>query len=137
MPAITQVSCFHWGDDCNDINIFKDQKNFCCKGCVRVYSILSGSKLGNYYLLNSHPVKNKQESKQQFFYLDNPDIVTKLISFKDYQKTNVSFYISAIHRTSCIWLLEHLNTLNNGVLENRVDFLKNKYTFNSKLPQLV
>jgi Cu+-exporting ATPase len=103
MPAITQVSYFHCGDDFNDVNNFEDQKNFCFKSCVRVYSILSGSKLGNYYLLNSHFGKNKKESKQQFFYLDNPDIATKLISFKDHQKTNVSFYISAIHRSSCIW----------------------------------
>jgi Cu+-exporting ATPase len=124
MPAITQVSCFHCGDNCFNINIFKDQKNFCCNGCVQVYSILSSSKLGNYYLLNSHPGKKKQESKQQFSYLDNPDIAAKLISFKDDQKTIVSFYIPAIHCSSCIWLLEHLNTLNDGILENRVDFLK-------------
>jgi hypothetical protein len=78
------------------LTILRMKKTFVLR-VVQIYSILSGSKLGNYYLLNSYSGKNKQESKQQFVYLDNPDIAKKRISFKDHQKTSVSFYITAIH----------------------------------------
>lgn len=123
MAVLTQFQCYHCGDDCV-IELVKDDKKFCCNGCLNVYTILSNGGLNNYYKLNQFPGANQNRETNKFNYLDNEEIAAKLISYSDTEKTIVTFYIPAIHCSSCIWLLEHLNTINSGVLENRVDFLK-------------
>ncbi len=118
------LTCYHCGDDCKSTIIEKDEKNFCCNGCLQVYQILSESKLSNYYALNPHPGKTQLVSNKKFAYLDHNEIKEKLIDYQDEKQCTVSFYIPAIHCSSCIWLLENLHTLHKGIFENRVDFLK-------------
>lgn len=124
MATLTQTTCFHCGDKCPENAIKVQEKSFCCNGCHQVYQILSESKLNNYYHLNTHPGKIKTQNEQKFAYLDDTEIADKIIYYQDEKQCAVSFYIPAIHCSSCIWLLEHLNTLNAGIFENRVDFLK-------------
>lgn len=124
MSVITSTACYHCGDTCKEDAIKADEKTFCCSGCYQVYQILSASKLGNYYQLSSYPGKWKVQSEQKFAYLDDVEVAEKIIYYQDEKQCAVSFYIPAIHCSSCIWLLEHLNTLNAGIIENRVDFLK-------------
>ncbi|MDA9555442.1 heavy metal translocating P-type ATPase metal-binding domain-containing protein [Pelobium sp.] len=128
MATLTQTHCYHCGDICIDQELQKDEKTFCCNGCLQVYSILTESKLGHYYKLNPHPGDTQKLADTKFSYLDEPEIAAQLISYQDQEKTIVSFYIPAIHCSSCIWLLEHLNTLNDGIIANRVDFLKKQVT---------
>ncbi|MBU1372480.1 MAG: heavy metal translocating P-type ATPase metal-binding domain-containing protein [Bacteroidetes bacterium] len=124
MDILIKSICYHCGDSCISDRISKDEKSFCCHGCLNVYEILSSSKLGNYYLLNHHPGESQKGEKNKFAFLNEEEIASKIIHYQDANKTIVSFYIPAIHCSSCIWLLEHLNTLRDGILENRVDFLK-------------
>lgn len=124
MAQLTSTTCFHCGNDCYTEDFHKDEKAFCCTGCLSVYTILSESKLGNYYALNPHPGATKNTENEKFAYLDEPEINAKLIDYKDEHKTIISLYIPSIHCSSCIWLLEHLYTLHPDIVENRVDFLK-------------
>lgn len=124
MATLTKTHCFHCGDICIAEEIKHDDKNFCCNGCYQVYSILINSKLGTYYKLNPHPGDTRKIADKKFSYLDEPEIEAQLIGYKDSHKTIVSFYIPAIHCSSCIWLLERLHTINPSIIENRVDFLK-------------
>lgn len=124
MATLIKTHCYHCGDICSTEIIRNDDKDFCCNGCSQVYHILKNHKLGNYYKLNNHPGESKKIIDKRFDYLNDSEIAAKLISFKDDNKIVVSFYIPAIHCSSCIWLLERLNTLNPGIIENRVDFLK-------------
>ncbi|HTN21233.1 MAG TPA: heavy metal translocating P-type ATPase metal-binding domain-containing protein [Pelobium sp.] len=124
MAVITNEVCYHCGDECSSKLILKDDKNFCCNGCLNVYSILSAGNLHNYYKLNQHPGASQKKESQQFDYLTVPEIAAKLVNYQDSEKTIVTFYLPSIHCSSCIWLLEHLNTLDAGILESRVDFLK-------------
>ncbi|MEO5911230.1 MAG: heavy metal translocating P-type ATPase metal-binding domain-containing protein [Pelobium sp.] len=124
MPTLTKTACYHCGDPCAYHAILEDDKNFCCSGCLNVYKILCSSKLGNYYHLNHHPGESQRGEKNKFSFLNEPEIASKIIHYQDENKTMITFYIPAIHCSSCIWLLEHLNTLKEGITENRVDFLK-------------
>src|SRR6476469_255329 len=105
MAQLTSTTCFHCGNDCYTEDFYKDQKSFCCTGCLSVYTILSESKLGNYYTLNQHPGKTKSSADFKFAYLDEPEILAKLIDYQDKEKTIISLYIPSIHCSSCIWLL--------------------------------
>ncbi|OAQ39226.1 ATPase [Pedobacter psychrophilus] len=124
MDIQTQTLCYHCGDLCLTENLKQDEKNFCCSGCLNVYSILSNGGLNNYYKLNLHPGDSQDKVIGKFGYLDNQEIAAKLIHYADAQKITVTFYIPSIHCSSCIWLLEHLNTIDSAIQENRVDFLK-------------
>lgn len=124
MAVITKEVCYHCGDECSSKLLLKDDRNFCCNGCLNVYSILSAGNLQNYYKLNQHPGASQNKEGQQFDYLNVPEIAAKLVNYQDNEKTIVTFYLPSIHCSSCIWLLEHLNTLDSGILESRVDFLK-------------
>ncbi|HET8829852.1 MAG TPA: heavy metal translocating P-type ATPase metal-binding domain-containing protein, partial [Pelobium sp.] len=124
MAVITNEVCYHCGDDCLSKLLIKDEKSFCCNGCLNVYSILSAGNLHNYYKLNKHPGASQKKESQDFDYLNVSEIAAKLINYQDNDKTIVTFYLPTIHCSSCIWLLEHLNTLDAGIIESRVDFLK-------------
>ncbi len=124
MDIQTQTLCYHCGDLCLLENLKQEEKNFCCSGCLNVYSILSNGGLNNYYKLNLHPGASQDKLIGKFGYLDNQEIAAKLIHYADAQKITVTFYIPSIHCSSCIWLLEHLNTIDSAIQENRVDFLK-------------
>src|SRR5690606_3477531 len=56
----------------------------------------------------------------------------------DDQITIITFYIPAIHCSSCIWLLEHLYKLAEGIKSSKVDFMKKQasVTFDSQLISL-
>lgn len=133
MPKQQKTICYHCGEDCLEESIVFDQKQFCCTGCRSVYEILSTNDLCNYYDLESTPgITPPKTAHKKFAYLDNEEIVEKLIDFKDAQRILVTFYLPQIHCSSCIWLLENLYRLNSDVYSSRINFLKKelKISFN-------
>ncbi len=125
----SSLTCFHCGEDCDDIVLVKDQKNFCCQGCKLVYEVLSENELCNYYELESHPgesQKSKSGFGNRFDYLNDEDTQRNLLDFQNEDESHVTFFIPLIHCASCIWLLENLYHIHNGILSSRVDFIKKK-----------
>lgn len=118
------TSCYHCGNDCADDVYQLDDKRFCCAGCKSVYQILSNNNLCNYYKYNHAPGQTQKNIVSHYEYLDEPSIVAQLIDYTDQERTSITFYIPAIHCSSCIWLLEHLYKLHEAVLSSRIDFLK-------------
>src|SRR5690606_1984487 len=74
----------------------------------------------------------------KFNYLENADIVSKLLDFQEGSTQIVRLYIPHIHCSSCIWILENLNTLNSGISQSQVVFSQKKVTivFNSETVSL-
>lgn len=121
----TALSCYHCGEPCPDDTIQIEDKNFCCSGCKTVYEILNNNDMCQYYNLDERAgVSLKGKVKENYAYLDEPDIAERLIDFTDGEHTKITFYIPQMHCTSCIWLLENLYKLNEGVLASKVNFLK-------------
>tara|TARA_R100000306_G_scaffold260_4_gene620 strand:+ start:703 stop:3123 length:2421 start_codon:yes stop_codon:yes gene_type:complete len=116
------TNCFHCGDPCIDTVIEHKEKTFCCHGCKTVFDILHESDLGYYYDLDANPGIPPQEIEGKFDFLDNASIVEKLLEFDNGTTQIVSFLIPSIHCSSCIWVLENLNKLNNAVKTSQVNF---------------
>ncbi|SDW71975.1 Cu+-exporting ATPase [Lutibacter oricola] len=131
-------NCFHCGADCGKKPIKFDDKNFCCNGCKTVYEILNASELNCYYDLEATPGTIPSEIKGKYNYLDNDEIAEKLLEFNDGETSVVEFYIPSIHCSSCIWVLENLNKLNEGITTSLVNFPKKtvRVTFKNKLTSL-
>lgn len=116
------VSCYHCGENCIDEIIQYDEKSFCCSGCKTVFDILNSNDLGYYYDLERAPGISPKNLEGKYDYLDNPEIAEKLLEFNDYNTQIISFVIPSIHCSSCIWILENLNKLNNAIKSSQVDF---------------
>ncbi len=130
--------CYHCGNELTSEVYSLDDKQFCCAGCKGVYQVLSQNNLCSYYNYNAAPGSKQTAMSHHFDYLNEPSVFSKLIDYTDDETTLVTFYIPAIHCSSCLWLLEHLYKLNPGVVQSRVDFLKKQasFTFKHKLISL-
>lgn len=122
----TPTSCYHCGEDVLEEGIQQDGKSFCCTGCKTVYGILNQNGLCEYYDLEGQPGINQKEQVYagKFGFLDDAQVKSKLLHFRQDAQCHVIFYLPQMHCSSCIWLLEQLNKVNAGVLKSEVDFLK-------------
>ncbi len=127
--------CYHCGDELTAAKLTFDEKDFCCTGCRGVYQILAENNMCNYYAYNDSPGKRIVDDGH-FEYLDEANIVKQLIDYKDEENSIVTFYIPAIHCSSCIWLLEHLYKINPAIFNSRIDFLKKHVTISYKHHQV-
>ena len=117
------IQCYHCGEAC-DTSISSDNKFFCCDGCKFVFQLLQENGLCNYYELSERPgikVKGKFSS-HRFAYLDNEEVKIKLLRFQDGSQCHVSFYLPPMHCASCIWLLENLHTIDQGIFFSKTNF---------------
>jgi Cu+-exporting ATPase len=116
--------CFHCGEPCYDPSLAKDDKAFCCRGCLFVHDLLAESGLGQFYDLNRHPgVRIRQQARrEQWAYLDEPALQQRLLDFTDGKVSRVTFQVPAIHCVACVWLLENLFRLHPGVGRSQVNF---------------
>jgi len=119
------TSCFHCGEPCATTVVPFDDKGFCCEGCRTVYEILNANDLCRYYDLDDQAGWNvKAKPQEEYAYLDDEQVQARLIDFTDGETTRVHFEIPQIHCASCIWLLEKLYKLNEGILSSKVNFLQ-------------
>ncbi len=125
-PVTTKLSCFHCGEACLTEKIRIEEKHFCCDGCKMVYSILNQHDLCDYYSLNEKPGINQRirVRKDKFAFLDDQKIEARLISFRDENQIHVTFYLPQMHCSSCLYLLENLHRLEDGVLSSKVNFTR-------------
>ena len=136
-PTHTKSTCFHCGENCPDKDIMLQDKIFCCQGCKMVYEILHQYDLCEYYDLNSKPGINQRITVRgdKFAFLDDEKIAQQLYLYKDDKQTHVNFYIPQIHCSSCLWLLENLHKLEDGVQRVTVNFSKKEVLIIFSYPQ--
>ena len=115
--------CTHCGERVNSNTIALKEKLFCCEGYKTVFEILNNNNLSTYYTNNTgfSPKKNKK-----YAFLSEQSIQEKLIDFKDENVTIIHLNIPKIHCSSCIWLLEHLYKIEEGIQSTRVNFSTKK-----------
>ncbi|MGM8363244.1 heavy metal translocating P-type ATPase metal-binding domain-containing protein [Flavobacterium sp. ARAG 55.4] len=120
-------NCFHCGlAIVKKAEIIFDAKTFCCNGCKTVYEIFSLNDLTCYYDFEKSPGATPQEIKGKYNFLDNENIVSKLLEFEEDSTAIVSLSIPHIHCSSCIWILENLQRLQKGISSSQVNFPEKK-----------
>jgi P-type Cu+ transporter len=121
------IKCHHCGDTCPDTSIHLEaDKFFCCEGCKTVYEILSENGMCSYYDLSKNPgitLKGKNFGSK-YAYLSNQEISQSLLNYASETLNKITFYIPAVHCSSCIWLLENLYKLREGISVSRVNFTR-------------
>src|SRR5690606_32139352 len=119
----TLTQCYHCGDKCDNHALIFDDKSFCCNGCLQVYQILNAHELSEYYCLNTTPgSKVESVSDVKFKFLEENSIAEQLIKFQNKYQIQAEFHLPQIHCSSCLWLLEHLSTINEAIISSQVNF---------------
>ena len=128
--VLIEKTCFHCGEHTMETDLTFEDKVFCCEGCRTVYQILHRNDLCNYYNLDDKPGKTIKTGieRKRFEYLKDLDVQHKLVDFKKGSTASVTFFIPNIHCTSCVWLLENLHNIDEGILKGTVNFLKRTVT---------
>jgi P-type Cu+ transporter len=117
--------CFHCGDVCPDDTIRIDNKYFCCNGCKTVHILLSDNDLTKIYEEARIGSDSKSKfDKDEFSFLDDNSIVEKLLKYNIENRSKVIFYLPQIYCSACLYLIENIHLLENGVLESKVNFLR-------------
>ncbi|MBL7719817.1 MAG: heavy metal translocating P-type ATPase metal-binding domain-containing protein, partial [Flavipsychrobacter sp.] len=137
-PLRPEPVCYHCGTPCMTNKLSIEDKFFCCEGCKLVYELLNENGLCDYYKLQSHPGLSQLKAlrNDKFAYLDNPDIAKKLFKFTDGRNAIVTLYVPGIHCSSCMWLLEHMQKINNGITESRLNFSAKELTVRFQLDKV-
>lgn len=125
--AMTTVSakatCYHCGESCGTSHEQANGHSFCCAGCKTVYEILNAGDLCQYYDLEERAgIKIEETNPGKWDYLDTPELFRELIAFEDDTTVRVVFQLPQIHCSSCIWLLEHLGAIHQGIVTSEVHF---------------
>ncbi|WP_439128616.1 heavy metal translocating P-type ATPase [Polaribacter sp.] len=132
------TQCYHCGDSCDNNHVKFDEKQFCCNGCKTVYEIFSENDLTCYYNFQDNPGAIPTEIQGKYDFLEQEEIVKKLLDFSDADTQIVTLYIPHIHCSSCIWVLENLHKLKPEISSSQVDFTKKqvRITYNSETTSL-
>lgn len=118
--------CAHCGEECKQSKIRLYEKPFCCEGCKTVYQILQENDLCQYYGDGETPGTTVRSNTyyDKFDILNDPETARLFVHFNDGKTQKFTFKVPAVHCSSCIWLLEHLNKLNPEIISSEVNFQK-------------
>lgn len=127
--------CYHCGTVTRRVVKYAE-KDFCCDGCRSVYALLEQNDLCQYYDLSDTPAGNQamglgfasKEQAHKFAFLDNRDIVQRLYIFQSAEECRINFYLPQVHCSSCVYLLENLHKLVDGVKAAELQFSKKTLT---------
>lgn len=117
------MECYHCGDKIIGKPIKGHDKEFCCTGCLSVFEILSDNDLEQFYQFNEKSgIKPSSSENTRYTPLDVPEIFEKFVEFQNDEVYIVSFFLPAIHCSSCIYLLENLQKINTDVIKSEANF---------------
>ncbi len=122
----TEVLCAHCGLPVPANLVGKDgEPSFCCSGCKTVYGVIRGAGFEKFYELQAidddgvdAPANPKLESFAEF---DDPDFLamhTKQVE----SARRAELYLEGVHCAACVWLVEKLPEMVDGVISVRLDF---------------
>ncbi|MCP5516000.1 MAG: heavy metal translocating P-type ATPase metal-binding domain-containing protein [Verrucomicrobiales bacterium] len=118
------AACYHCGTPCGAEREARAGRAFCCAGCATVYELLCENDLGHFYDLGRQAGlrASGRVGPESFRYLDDPTVRERLLDFSDGRVARVTFTVPAMHCIACVWLLENLFRLREGIGRSAVNF---------------
>ena len=139
-----KILCEHCGEKIINEVSWKDEgvlKRFCCHGCLGVYRLLKSTGLEEFYKLKNTADQSvaPRYLEDKFIYLDDDEFKHKYVNEEE-QYNEFKFFIEGVHCVACLWILEKLSTLEDGVISSKLNMsnaiLKIRYDKDKKLSQI-
>ncbi len=105
----------------------KTEYAFCCVGCETVYRLLNSKGLSHYYELKKKSAAFRQAkpadpSDETYAYLDDPAFIKAYCGKSE--NPSMDFYLEGVHCVACLWLVEKLPEIVEGVQKAELDLGK-------------
>ncbi len=100
------------------------EQQFCCNGCRTVYEVIHASGLDGYYKLRDRFADKPQRAasgRRRYEALDSPAFRSLYIREDAGGMCAVDLQLEGVHCPACVWLIEKLPTILDGVLETRLE----------------
>jgi len=116
-------ACTHCGLPVPESTVVGDHPSFCCGGCEAVWNALHSCGLQQYYQLQraEHAHGNRPSRHGSAAYLDHPDFQERHVAMVGTDRARCELRIDGMKCGACLWLLEALPRIDNGLLASRVD----------------
>ena len=123
LTAAPASPCTHCGLPVPGTRSTERGPQFCCGGCETAHRLIVEHGLGAYYELRDDVpgAARPDEASVQFDDFDRPDFLARYAQRSDGELT-VTLALEGIHCAACIWLLENLPRVCEGVQRARVDW---------------
>lgn len=110
------LECAHCGQPAPDpVPGNKPTQVYCCFGCKVVHEMLGES---------SASIPYETLPLEKYAYLDEAKIQTSLLDFQEENYARITLRLPQIHCSSCIYLLENLSEIEDGIQQVQVNFAK-------------
>lgn len=117
MKITSDVRCHHCGTPCEDHLIAYDKRSFCCSGCKTIYQLFRESGNEAFY-----EGKSLNTALDKYAFLENYEIARRFINFSSEGVNHVSLSLPAVHCSSCVYVLENLPKVHEGVIRLSLNF---------------
>ena len=118
-----QKVCSHCGLEVPQSRKANKEVLFCCSGCEYVYQIIHGLGLERFYnLREERGMSPASPVLSPFVHFDGPEFEELYIKNADNGKRKLTFVVSGMYCAACVWLIESLPQVLEGVLGARVNF---------------
>jgi Cu2+-exporting ATPase len=97
---------------------------FCCNGCQVAYEVIHEHGLDGYYDIKARidaPEQAAQRSGKSFAEFDDPAFRELYCRALPSGLATVELYLEGVHCAACVWLVEKLTVVVDGVAEVRLD----------------
>ncbi len=107
------------------------EHQFCCNGCKSVWNVLHGAGLEGYYSVrdavdpNAQRVTSTQASYEE---LDDPAFQSTCVENLPGGYAQTDLLLEGMHCAACVWLIERLPTVLEGVVESRANIRRRTAT---------
>jgi len=95
-----------------------------------VYELLQENGLGDFYRLADKAGVQAASvgAPERFVFLDEPSVRRQLLEYSDERVARVTFHVPGMHCVACVWLLENLFKLREGIGRSVADFGSRRVT---------
>lgn len=130
-PAVCgddDVSCSHCGLPVPPgLRLLDEDEQFCCTGCRRVYTLLHECGLERYYAYRGAAEAEAQpasSSDRDYAEFDTESFQALYCRPAPEGARTIDLYLEGVHCAACVWLVEKLPTLLDGVHGATLDFVR-------------
>ncbi len=114
----------------NELLTAGDEPQFCCSGCRTVHAALSDHGLLSYYTKRSTFEEGTsaaigRATEHSYAHFDDLQFISSHATVRG-DLVQIEMYLEGLHCPACIWLVEKLPTLLEGVLEARSSFAEGR-----------
>ncbi|MFZ4575565.1 MAG: heavy metal translocating P-type ATPase [Phycisphaerales bacterium] len=118
----TECPCSHCGQSM-PVPELAAELCFCCHGCESAYKVIHSCGLSDYYRIRAdEPGRPATASRTAYDEYDDPTFQRLYVRGVRGGLASADLFLEGVHCAACVWLVERLPVITQGVVSSRLDF---------------